>query len=273
MHESILRRNNVKLSGHGATPILFAPGFGCDQNMWRFVAPAFEQDYRVILFDYVGSGQSDRQAYDPDRYSTLEGYVHDVLDIVETLNLKEAIFVGHSVGAMIGLLASIREPERFRRLILVGPSPRYLNDLPDYFGGFKRKYLEELFDLMDQSFLGWAHFLAPTIMRNPERPELAQELEESFCATDPAIARRFAEATFYADNREDLPKVTVPSLILQCNRDQIAPVEVGRYMHRHLPGSTLKQMEATGHYPHVSHPDEIIRLIKKDLTLQALLQP
>jgi sigma-B regulation protein RsbQ len=265
MNDNILIRNNVKITGRGTTPMIFAPGFGCDQSMWRFVAPAFEDHYRVVLLDYVGSGNSDLLAYDPDRYGDLAGYAQDVLDVCAALDVKDAVFVGHSVGAMIGILASIRETDRFKRLVLIGPSPRYLNDLPDYLGGFEREDLEALFDLMDKNYLGWAHFLAPAIMGNSDRPALARELEESFCATDPVIARRFAEATFFADNRKDLHRVQVPALILQSSQDIIAPLEVGGYVHHQIPNSSLQLMEATGHCPHVSHPEETIRLIREFL--------
>ena len=242
--------------------MLFAHGFGCDQNMWRFVTPAFEQDYRIVLFDYVGSGKSDLRAYDADRYATLAGYAHDVLDVCHALDLHDVIFVGHSVSSMVGVLAANREPERFSRLILVGPSPRYVNDPPDYAGGFERADIEGLLETMEKNYIGWANFLAPAIMKNADRPELSQELEESFCSTDPVIARRFAEATFFADNRADLAAVAVPSLIMQCSDDMIAPVTVGEYLHRELPGSSLVVLKATGHCPHMSHPVETIQVIK-----------
>ena len=242
--------------------MLFAHGFGCDQNMWRYITPAFEEDYRIVLFDYVGSGRSDLAAYTPERYSTLDGYAQDVLDICEALDLKDIIFVGHSVSSVVGMLASIREPERFERLILIGPSPRYINDPPEYIGGFEHADITGLLDVMEKNYIGWASFLAPVIMKNDERPELTRELEESFCSTDPKIARRFAEATFFADNRSDIPKVSVPSLILQCSDDAIAPLEVGSYLERHLPESTMRIMNATGHCPHMSHPEETIELIR-----------
>jgi sigma-B regulation protein RsbQ len=244
--------------------MLFAHGFGCDQNMWRFVAPAFEDAYRVVLFDYVGAGASDPKAYDPARYASLAGYADDVLDIVHALDLHGVIFVGHSVSSMIGVLAANREPDRFERLILIGPSPRYIND-PPYVGGFERKDIDGLFEMMDRNFIGWANFLAPAIMKNPERPELGAELVESFCSTDPLIARRFAEATFYADNRADLAQVSVPSLILQCSDDMVAPLPVGRYLDDRLPLSTMRIMNATGHCPHMSHPEETISLITEYL--------
>jgi len=265
MTQHILARNNVRVFGKGTQPILFAHGFGCDQNMWRFVTPAFEDDYRIILFDYVGSGQSLREAYSAERYSDLQGYAQDVLDICAALDLRDVIFVGHSVSSMIGLLAAIREPARFDRLIMIGPSPRYINAPPDYVGGFERADIEGLLDLMEKNYLGWANFLAPVIMKNPERPELAGELEQSFCSTDPATARRFAEVTFFSDNRSDLPQVPVPALVMQCAEDAIAPREVGEYVHRHLPGSTFRLLQATGHCPHMSHPAETIRAIQEYL--------
>lgn len=262
MSQNVLSRNNVRVFGAGSRPMMFAHGFGCDQNMWRFVTPAFEDDYRIVLFDYVGAGRSDLGAYDADRYGSLEGYADDILDICHALDLEDVTLVGHSVSSMVAVLAANREPERFDRLVLVGPSPRYINDPPDYVGGFERGDIEGLLEMMDKNYIGWANFLAPTIMKNPDRPELGEELTESFCSTDPVIARRFAEATFFADNREDLPLVGVPSLILQCSDDVIAPLEVGEYVHRHLPGSTLRIMQATGHCPHMSHPEETIQAIR-----------
>ncbi|HZJ00789.1 MAG TPA: alpha/beta hydrolase [Gemmatimonadaceae bacterium] len=261
MNQDVVRRNNVKVFGSGTQPMLFAHGFGCDQNMWRFVTPAFENDYRIILFDYVGSGHSDLESYDAKRYSDLKGYAADVLDIVRELDLHDVIFVGHSVSSMVGILAANEEPDRFSDLILIGPSPRYIND-GDYVGGFERKDIDGLFEMMDRNFIGWANFLAPAIMKNADRPELGEELTESFCSTDPVIARRFAEATFLADNRDDLARVSVPSLILQCSEDMVAPDTVGRYLAEKLPHSTLKVMKATGHCPHMSHPDETVALIK-----------
>jgi sigma-B regulation protein RsbQ len=264
MNQDIIRRNNVKVLGKGTRPMVFAHGFGCDQNMWRFITSDFEDDYRVVLFDYVGSGHSDLAAYDLDRYSTLDGYAKDLLDVIHALDLHDVIFVGHSVSSMIGILAANQEPERFERLVLIGPSPRYINE-ESYVGGFERKDIEGLFEMMDRNFIGWANFLAPAIMKNPDRPELGEELTESFCSTDPVMARRFAEATFLADNRADLANVTVPSLILQCSNDMVAPEAVGGFMHEHLANSTLKIMQATGHCPHMSHPEETVALIKEYL--------
>ncbi|MBD2293770.1 alpha/beta hydrolase [Anabaena sphaerica FACHB-251] len=266
MTHNILLRNNVTVFGQGTQPILFAHGFGCDQNMWRFVTPAFEKDYKIVLFDYVGSGKSDLSAYSAERYSNLKGYAQDILDICTALELTDVFFVGHSVSSVIGILSSIQAPHLFDRLILVSPSPCYINDPPDYVGGFERQDIEDLLDIMDKNYIGWASFLAPVIMKNEDQPELTQELEASFCSTDPVLASVFAKTTFFSDNRSDLPKVTVPSLILQCTEDSIAPTEVGHYLHRHLSGSTLKLMKATGHCPHMSHPGETIDLIKEYLT-------
>jgi sigma-B regulation protein RsbQ len=264
MANDVLTRNHVKVSGRGTQPMLFAHGFGCDQNMWRLVTPAFEDDYRIVLFDYVGSGRSDLSAYDAERYATLDGYAQDVLDVVHALDLHDVILVGHSVSSMVAVLAANREPERFERLVLIGPSPRYIND-EGYVGGFERADIEGLLEMMDHNFIGWANFLAPAIMKNPDRPELGEELTSSFCSTDPVVARRFAEATFMSDNRADLGAVRIPSLILQCSEDMVAPLEVGHYLQGRMPASTLRVMEATGHCPHMSHPEETIRLMKEYL--------
>lgn len=265
MAVNVEKRNNVKIFGTGKQPMLFAHGFGCDQNMWRYVAPAFADDYKIVLFDYVGSGNSDLSSYDAKRYASLDGYTDDVLDVIHALDLRDVVFVGHSVSSMVGVLAANREPDRFAKLVLIGPSPRYINDAPDYVGGFERSDIEGLLETMDKNYLGWANHLAPAIMGNADRPELGAELTESFCSTDPVIARRFAEATFFSDNRDDLAKVRVPSLVLQCAEDIIAPNVVGEYVHRSTPGSTLRQMRATGHCPHMSAPDETIALMREFL--------
>ena len=269
MTEDVLIRNNVRVIGLGARPMIFAHGFGCDQNMWRFLTPYFEDDFRIILFDYVGAGLSTRSSYDHQRYSDLSGYAQDVLDVCAALNLEDVVFVGHSVSSVVGILAALREPERFARLILVGPSPRYVNDPPDYMGGFERAELEGLLEMIDKNYIGWANFLAPVVMKNDDRPELARELAESFCSTDPAITRSFAQVTFFSDNRDDLPHVSVPSLILQCAEDAIAPDAVGVYVHEHLPGSTLVRLKATGHCPHMSHPEETAAAIQAYLAAGA----
>ena len=263
--DKILVRNNVKVFGEGQ-PMVYAHGFGCDQNMWRFITPAFENEYKIVLFDYVGSGNSDIKAYNSEKYNDLNGYANDILDIVNTLNLKDVIFVGHSVSCMIGLLAAIKQPERFDKMIFVGPSARYLNEAPFYIGGFERKDIQELLETMDKNYIGWANFLAPAIMKNPDKPELGEELTQSFCSTDPVIARQFAEVTFFSDNRQDLPKLKIPSLILQCSDDLIAPLEVGNYLEQQITGSTLKIMKATGHCPHMSAPDETIDAMRDYLS-------
>lgn len=261
----ILTRNNVTVSGAGSQPLLFAHGFGCDQHMWRFVTPAFEERYRVVLFDHVGAGGSDLAAYDAEKYATLQGYTDDVLELCAALDLHDVIFVGHSVSAMIGVLAAIAEPARFARLVLVGPSPRYITE-GDYVGGFTREDIGGLLDMLDSNYLGWSRAMAPVIMSNPEQPELATELTESFCRTDPAIARQFAHVTFLSDNRADLPRVRTPALILQCSQDVIAPPEVGAYVQCHLAGSRLVTLQATGHCPHLSAPAETIAAIQQFLT-------
>lgn len=241
--------------------MIFAHGFGCDQNMWRWVAPAFEDEYQVVLFDNVGSGESDVSAYDRARYGTLDGYASDLLEICEAEALTGAIFVGHSVSAIIGVLAAIREPDRFDKLILIGPSPRYIND-DGYVGGFAREDIDGLLDYLDSNYLGWATAMAPVIMGNPDRPELGAELTASFCRTDPEIARQFARVTFLSDNRADLPKLTKPTLVLQCSEDAIAPAAVGEYVNAHVAGSRLVLMQATGHCPNLSAPDETISAMK-----------
>ncbi|MED4534672.1 alpha/beta hydrolase [Metabacillus fastidiosus] len=263
---NIFVRNNVKVIGEGEKVIIFGHGFGCDQNMWRFITPHFEKEFRLVLFDYVGSGKSDLTAYNREKYSNLHGYKTDLLEIIEVLNVEKVIFIGHSVSSMIGMLASIERPECFESLIMIGPSPRYLNDENGYSGGFDKKDVIELLNMMEMNFVGWASYLAPVAMNNPDRPMLSQELEASFCSTDPVITRQFAEATFFSDHRGDLLKATVPSLILQCAEDSIVPVETGEYLHRHLKNSTFRMMEAKGHYPHLSHPEETIRFIKEYLS-------
>ncbi|GAA4249374.1 alpha/beta fold hydrolase [Dactylosporangium darangshiense] len=259
---SVVERNNVRLLGPESAPaMVFSHGFGCDQNMWRFVAPRFAGDHRIVLFDHVGHGGSDLSAYDPRRYASLGGYAEDLLQILAELDLRDVVFVGHSVSAMIGMLAAIDEPGRFRRLVLVGPSPRYLDD-DGYRGGFSRSEIDELLDSLDSNYLGWSSAMAPVVMGNAGRTELAEELTNSFCRTDPAIARQFAEVTFRSDNRADLPRVGVPALILQCSEDVIAPVEVGEYVRDNLPGSSLVVLQATGHCPNLSAPDETYEAIR-----------
>ncbi|MBB6628429.1 alpha/beta hydrolase [Nocardioides sp. KIGAM211] len=240
--------------------MVFAHGFGCDQHMWRLVAPAFARDFRVILFDFVGAGGADPAAYDPVRHATLDGYAQDLLTLLRELDLHDVVFVGHSVSAMIGVLAEVAEPERFAQLVMVGPSPRYVDD-ESYVGGFTEDDITEMLESLSSNYLGWSAAMAPAIMSNPERPALGAELTESFCRMDPAIARQFARATFLSDSRADLPRVTTPTLVLQCSNDLIAPLEVGAYVHAAIPGSRMTVLEATGHCPHLSAPDETIAAI------------
>jgi sigma-B regulation protein RsbQ len=263
---SVLKRNNVRVFGEGAQPMLFAHGYGCDQSMWRLITPAFERDYRLVLFDHVGAGQSDLSAYSPSKYTSLQAYAADILEICAALELERVIFVGHSVSAMIGVLAAIREPARFERLILIGPSPRYINAESDaYVGGFTEQDIQELLAFQDANYLGWSSTLGPVIMGNADRPELATELTNSFCRTEPAIAKQFAAVTFLSDNRQDLAHVSVPSLILQCREDAIAPLAVGDYVHEHLPNSHLEILDATGHCPHLSAPAETVAAVQRFL--------
>jgi sigma-B regulation protein RsbQ len=255
------KRNNVRIFGRGTQPMIFAHGFGCDQNMWRFVTPAFENDYQIILYDQVGSGSSDLSAYSRSKYASLDGYAADLLEICEAEGLSNAVFVGHSVSAMIGVLAAIRQPDRFDRLILVGPSPCYIND-GEYVGGFSRQDIDGLLEFLDSNHMGWSTTMAPVIMGNPDRPELAAELTSSFCRTDPEIARHFARVTFLSDNRRDLPALSTPALILQCSDDAIAPTSVGEYVQAQLPASRLVLLEATGHCPNLSAPEQTIAAMR-----------
>ncbi len=264
----VLKRNNVTVGGRvDGQPMVFAHGFGCDQNMWRFVTPAFEDRYRIVLFDHVGSGNSDWSAYDPSRYSTLAGYATDVLEILRELDLRDVIFVGHSVSSMIGALTATEEPARFASLVMVGPSPCYIDD-EAYIGGFSRADIEGLLDSLDSNYLGWSKTMAPVIMGNPDRPHLGAELTASFCRADPEIARHFARVTFFSDNRADLERITVPTLIVQCSDDAIAPKAVGEYVRDHIAGSQLTILPATGHCPNLSAPDETVAAIRSFLEAQ-----
>ncbi|MBA2719555.1 MAG: alpha/beta hydrolase [Chloroflexi bacterium] len=263
MSEDVIDRHAVRVRGNpDGPPIVFAHGFGCDQTLWRFVAPAFEADHRVVTFDYIGAGGSDRSAYDPVRYASLDGYADDILRICAALDLRDVILVAHSVSTMIAVLASIAEPERFSDLVLITPSPRYLDDPPAYTGGFAAADIDGLLAMMDVNAMGWANYLAPVVMGNADRPDLTDGLEATFCSIDPVMARQFAEVTFRSDNRADLPKVTTPSLIVQCAKDVVAPPAVGAYLHEHLAGSVIHEIDATGHCPHVSHPAETIAAIR-----------
>ncbi len=258
---SVLQRHNVHLSGSGPKAMVFAHGFGCDQNMWRFVAPAFADQFRIVLFDHVGAGGSDLSAYDPRKYASLDGYADDVIELCRELGIQGGVFVGHSVSAMIGVLVANKAPELFEKLVLVGPSPRYIDD-GDYVGGFSEAQIQELLEFLDSNHMGWSRAMAPVIMGNPDRPELGEELTNSFCRTDPDIARRFARTTFLSDNRADLAGVRARSLILQCSEDVIAPQCVGEYVHRNLPNSTFVLLKATGHCPNLSAPEETIAAMR-----------
>lgn len=263
----MFKPNNVQIKGKGSRAIIFAHGFGCDHNMWRYVAPAFLDEFRVILFDNVGAGGSDLSAFDEKKYDTLHGYANDLIKILRAAGAEKAIFVGHSVSAMVGILASIEEPALFDKLVLVGPSPSYIND-GDYVGGFDRTDIEQMLEFLDTNYLGWSSTMAPAIMGNPEQPELAGELENSFCRTDPRIAGHFARTTFLSDHREDLVKASTLALILQCSDDVIAPDCVGRYMHEKMVNSEFVQLQATGHCPNLSAPEETVREIRKFLSLK-----
>jgi sigma-B regulation protein RsbQ len=255
------QRNNVKVLGTGPRTLMFAHGYGCDQSMWRHVYPSFSEEYRVVLFDYVGSGSSDASAFDRSRYSTLRGYGQDVVDIMEELGLHDVHFVGHSVSSMIGALASLQRPERFASLTMIGPSPCYFNS-GDYTGGMERADVESLLDTLESNHISWSATMAPVIMGNPEHPEFADELEASFCRMDPFLANHFARVTFLSDNRADLPKVTTKTLILQCQEDAIAGISVGEYVYKCLPNGQFVLMNATGHCPHLSAPKEVVTALQ-----------
>jgi len=263
--KSIIRRNNIKIKGEGSQPIVFAHGFGCAQDMWRYIVPDFEKDYKVILFDNVGAGDSDLSSYSRQKYNSLQGYADDILEICEELSLWNVILVGHSVSAMIAVLAANTEPGRFEHLILLCPSPRYLKDI-GYESVFNKEDIEDLLEIVESNFLGWSSKIALSIMGNPDRPELGEELKTSFCSTDPEIAKHFAEVTFLSDNRKDLELVKVPTLILQTNMDFLAPITVGIFVHEAIKNSTFRLLHATGHCPNLSAPEETILTIKEYLS-------
>ena len=251
----VYAKNNVRVVGNADGPaLLLAHGFGCDQNLWRLVVERLSPDFRIVLFDHVGAGRSDPSAWDAERYASLNGYASDVLDIVRELDLHDVVFVGHSVAAMIGVLAVAAQPDRFAKLILLTPSPRYLDD-DGYRGGFTRADIDEMLDSLESNYLGWSQAMAPVIMGTPDRPELGDELTDSFCRTDPAKALVFARTTFLSDNRSDLARVSVPTLVIECAHDTLAPREVGNYVRQHIAGSTIVTLDATGHCPHLSAPE------------------
>lgn len=265
---NVEERNYVKIFGEGEKAIVFSHGFGCDHKMWRFVTPAFKEECKVVTFDHVGSGHSNTLAYDFEKYDSLVGYAEDVLELLDELQLENVIFVGHSIGGMIGMLASIMKPEAFEQLILIGPSARYLNDYPDYVGGFDEKDLNGLFEMMESNFEEWSKFLAPAVMKNEDRPVLSEELQQSFTSTNEEIAKHFAKVTFYCDHRREMPLISVPTTIMQTSNDSVVPIEAAQYLEQQIPNSNLQLMKATGHYPHLSHPEETIRIIKKIIQAQ-----
>ena len=259
-----LRRNNVQAMGAGERTIVFSHGFGCDLSTWADVAPAFEAEARVVLFDHVGAGLSDLSAYKPSKYASLDGYAEDLVEIAGALSLRDAVFVGHSVAAMIGMLAALKAPGQFATMVMLCPSPSYIDE-GDYVGGFSRADIDDLLEVLDSNFLGWSRATAPAIMGNASRPELGLTLSDSFCRTDPDIAKAFARVTFLSDLRASVPRLELPTLILQTQADMIAPVEVGEYMQAALPHGELMLMQATGHCPHMSAPAETVAAIKRYL--------
>jgi sigma-B regulation protein RsbQ len=258
---NVVARNNVQIVGEGNSVMIFAHGFGCDQNTWRYIKEEFAKDFKLVLFDFVGAGRSDLSAYDAKKYNKLDGYAQDLIEICESLHIKDSVFIGHSVGCMVGVLAAIAKPLYFKKLVFVSPSPRYLNDV-NYYGGMESTDLNELLEVMDSNYLGWSAAMAPAIMGTANNPELGEELTASFCATDPEIAKNFAKVTFLSDNRDDLGKLKVPSLTIQCRQDMLAPEEVGQYIQDNTPQNTMVVIGATGHCPHLSAPVEVISSIK-----------
>jgi len=258
---TVLKRNNVRITGRGSRTLLFVNGFGCDQSIWRYITPALSEQFQLVLFDHVGAGLSDVTAYEPAKYASLDGYAQDVLDICRELNLRDVTLIGHSVGAMIGMLAAIREPGFFQQLLMLCPSPCYLNEA-GYQGGFDRADLEAMLAFMDHDFVGWADSFAPFIMGNPDRPTLSAELAHSFCQSDPAIAKQFARVTFLSDNRLDVASLKTPCLLLQCARDLVAPLAVGTYLQACLPHAPLITLPVAGHCPHVSAPAETLNALE-----------
>ncbi|MDD2879345.1 MAG: alpha/beta hydrolase [Rhodoferax sp.] len=267
---NILARNNVKVLAGAGPVLLYAHGFGCNQNMWDRVTPAFTSTHQQVLFDYVGSGKSDISAFDPDKYANLTGYAQDVLDICDALDLKSGVtFVGHSVSCSVGILASIARPGLFDKLVLLGANPCFVNHPPSYVGGFEKEDLDGLLDLMDQNYIGWANYLAPVVSAQDGQGLVTKELSESFCSTDPMVAKVFARTTFFSDNRKDLPKVAMPCLILQHRADSLAPISVGEYVHTHLAGSTLKVLEVHGHCAHMSDPQLVVEAMREFIDMPA----
>lgn len=264
MKKGPLNKNNVIQFGKGIQPMMFAHGYGCDQKMWRFITPDFEKDFRIILFDLTGSGNSDESAYDFEKYNTLNGYSQDIIEICDELKIGKIILVGHSVSCMIGVLASIKRPDLFEKLILIGPSPCYINQ-GSYIGGFSREDIDDMVDALESNYLGWSSHITPVIAGHPEKNEHSNELHLSFCRMNPEIAKHFAKVTFLGDNREDIAKVTVPVLVIQSNPDMISQKEVGKFVHEKLLNSTYIQLEVPGHIPHLTDPAATIAAIRKFL--------
>ncbi len=262
---NILKRNNVNVLGEGEKVLVFAHGFGCDQNAWKYITGSFAQNYKLVLFDFVGAGKSDLTSYNPKKYSSLDGYVNDVIEICDDLHLKSVVFIGHSVSCMIGALVSIKRPDIFEKLVFIGPSPRYINTT-EYTGGFDQETIEALLEVMDEDYISWARSLAPAIMNVQNGKELTDELSESFCSIDPVIAKQFARVTFLSDNRKDLSSIPVKSLTIQCSDDMIAPLAVGKFINENTPGNALVVFEAQGHCPHMSHPNKTVDAIKNFLS-------
>lgn len=258
---SVLKRNNVTVLGAGNKVLLFAHGFGCDQNAWKYIQNFFTENYKLVLFDFVGAGKSDLSYYNPEKYASLDGYVNDVIEICDALDLRNAIFIGHSVSCMIGALASIKRPDIFEKLVFIGPSPCYISK-EDYIGGFDPETIDSLLEVMEEDYITWAKSIAPAIMNSKNGNELTSELSDSFCSIDPIIAKQFARVTFLSDNRKDLPFIPIRSLTIQCSDDMIAPLAVGQYIHANTPNNTLRILDVHGHCPHMSHPIETVNAIK-----------
>lgn len=262
--QNAVKRNNVNIIGKGEKTMLFAHGFGCDQNAWKYLTPAFEQEYKIVLFDYVGAGNSDLNAYSPAKYNSLEGYAEDIPEICEELKLTDVIFIGHSVSCMIGALAAIKKPDLFKKMVFIGPSPCYINS-GDYVGGFDKEAINDLLEVMEEDYITWSASLAPAIMHRANGENLGKELTDSFCSIDPEIAKQFAKVTFLGDNRNDLRRIPVQSLTIQCSRDMLAPLSVGEYIHKHAPQNTLTVIEGHGHCLHMSNPDQTVAAINNFL--------
>lgn len=266
MNKDIVARNHINRFGEGSQPIIFSHGYGCDQNMWRFITPAFEKDYTIVLFDHVGSGKSDDNQYDFIKYNSLEGYAEDLIEVIEELELEKVIFVGHSVSSMIGSLSAAKRSDLFKTLIMIGPSPCYINS-GEYFGGFSKQDIDELVETLESNYLGWSSFITPVIAGNPDKPEFSKELHNSFCRMNPKIAQHFAKVTFLGDNRTDLSRVSTPTLVIQCHPDAIAPVKVGQYVCKNLQNGSFIQLDASGHCPHLTAPEQTIKAIKTYLKI------